>query len=302
MAIEVARRLGTEIVSCDSRQFYRELDIGVARPSAEELASVPHHFIAHRSVTNPYNAYQFEQEALARLEVLFAEHDEVVAVGGSGLYVDALCQGIVCLPDPSPELRQRLAQQIREEGLEPLREQLRALDPVYYEAVDRQNPMRLQRALETILTAGRPYSELLKQERTPRPFRIMKIGLQTEREILRNRIALRTDRMMRDGLLEEVRSVLHLRQLNTLNTVGYKELFAYMDNRCSLDDAVNNIKLDTWHYAKKQITWLKRYPEIIWTDNHDVRQAMQHMEHGLREYTEGLSFAHYKDAINFSAH
>lgn len=262
MAIQAAQMLGTEILSCDSRQFYRELAIGVARPTDEELASAPHHFIAHRSVEQPYNVFQYEQEALALLDRLFLHHDTLVAVGGSGLYVDALCQGIALLPDPAPELREKLSRQIQEEGIEPLQRQLQALDPSYYATIDQQNPMRLQRALETILTAGRPLSEILQQEKRPRPFTIVKIGIDTDRAELRQRIDQRVDLMMQQGLLDEVRRLTHLRHLNTLNTVGYKELFAYLDGDSSLADAIAAIKTHTWQYAKKQITWLKRYPEI----------------------------------------
>ena len=279
----MAKHFDTEIVSCDSRQYYKELNIGVARPTPSELSAVPHHFIAHRSATEPYNAYQFEQEALAQLHTLFHDHPLVVAVGGSGLYIDALCQGIAPLPDPSPELRQRLSRQIREEGIEPLRQLLRELDPEYYKSVDLHNPMRIQRALETILTAGCPYSEMIKQKLKPRPFRIIKIGLQCERSILRTRISLRTDQMMRDGLIDEVHSLLPLRHLNTLNTVGYKELFAYLDGQRSLDDAVDDIKINTWHYARKQITWLKRYPEIIWTDGRNVPYTLLLIKEALQD-------------------
>lgn len=281
LAIEVARHFNTEILSCDSRQFYRELNIGVARPSLDELAAAPHHFIANRSVETPYNAYQYEQEALAKLDVLFQTHDVAVAVGGSGLYVDALCQGIALLPDPSPELRQRLSLQLREEGIEPLQHQLQKLDPEYYAVVDRNNPARLQRALETILTAGRPYSELMRQESHPRPFHIVKVGLRCEREELRQRIDTRVDQMMADGLLDEVRTLLPLRHLNTLNTVGYRELFPVLEQINNLPTAVAAIKLNTWHYAKKQITWLKRYKEIIWEDRKNNSHLLQVLDNRL---------------------
>lgn len=274
MAIQAAQMLGTEILSCDSRQFYRELAIGVARPTDEELASAPHHFIAHRSVEQPYNVFQYEQEALALLDRLFLHHDTLVAVGGSGLYVDALCQGIALLPDPAPELREKLSRQIQEEGIEPLQRQLQALDPSYYATIDQQNPMRLQRALETILTAGRPLSEILQQEKRPRPFTIVKIGIDTDRAELRQRIDQRVDLMIEQGLLDEVRCLTHLRHLNTLNTVGYKELFAYLDGDSSLADAIAAIKTHTWQYAKKQITWLKRYPEIRWLSRDSLTPAL----------------------------
>lgn len=266
LAIDVAQALGTEIISCDSRQFYQELNIGVARPSDEELAAARHHFIACRSVQSPFNAWQYEQEALNLLNQLFERNDTMVAVGGSGLYVDALCNGIALLPDPSPELRQQLTRQIQEEGLEPLQKQLEALDPEYYAVVDRHNPARLQRALETIITAGRPYSEIIQQSLAPRSFNIVKVALNCDRNLLKDRIYKRVDIMMEEGLLDEVKSVLPQRNINTLNTVGYKELFAHLDGDITLAEAIQQIKNHTWQYAKKQLTWLRRYNNIHWID------------------------------------
>ena len=255
-AVALARRLGTEIVSCDSRQFYRELRIGVARPSDEELAAVPHHFIACRSVTEPYNIYDYEHDAMAVIARLMETHDTVVAVGGSGLYIDALRATPAVLPSPSDELRARLQQM----PLEEKRAQLRLLDPDYYARVDLRNPVRLQRALEVCLTAGRPYSEVIAgQQAAPRPFAIEMQVLSMEPAALRERIDRRVDQMMADGLFDEVRSLLPYRHLNTLNTVGYRELFPVIDGHGSLDEAVAQIKLNTWHYARKQLTWLKRY-------------------------------------------
>lgn len=270
-SIELARHLQTEILSCDSRQFYRELDIGVARPSKEELDAARHHFIANRSVTEPYNVYAYEQEALALLEALFERHDIAVAVGGSGLYVDALCQGIAILPDPAPGLRERL----QNESLESKQKQLQELDPEYYERVDRQNPVRLQRALEVILTSGRPYSEIVRQSTRPRPFRIVKVGLTDEREVIRERINHRTDVMIGQGLVDEVQGVMSYRHLNTLNTVGYKEIFSYLDGTSSLDASVADIKTHTWQYAKKQLTWLNRYDDIFWTKYEKNKTLLQ---------------------------
>lgn len=257
-SVRLAQHYHTEIISCDSRQFYRELNIGVARPSVEELASAPHHFIACRSVLEPYNAWQYAHDALQLLEQLFQHHDVVIAVGGSGLYVDALCQGIAVLPDPAPELRQQLSQQILDEGVEPLCQRLQLLDPDYYAVVDRNNPARIQRALEVCLTTGKPYSQLLKQEMPERPFQIEKQILYRDRDILRDRISLRVDRMVEEGLLSEAEMVCKYRTINTLNTVGYKELFAYMDGALSLPKALQQIKDHTWQYAKKQLSWLRR--------------------------------------------
>ena len=225
-AIELAKEYGTEIVSCDSRQFYSELNIGVARPSKEELDAAQHHFIACRSVAEPYNVFTYEQEALSCLNKLFESHDIVVAVGGSGLYIDALCNGVAVLPDPSPELRKELQDKLRNEGVESLRSMLKVLDPEYYNQVDLANGVRIQRALEVCLTAGKPYSQMIRQPRDTRPFEIEKMLITRERDELRSRINQRVDIMMAQGLEEEARQLFPLRHLNTLNTVGYKEFFA----------------------------------------------------------------------------
>lgn len=255
-AVKLASSIGTEIVSCDSRQFYKELRIGVARPTDEELAAVPHHFIACRSVTEPYNIYDYEHDAMAVIARLFETHDAVVAVGGSGLYIDALRATPAVLPSPTAELRTMLQQM----PLEEKRAQLRLLDPDYYARVDLRNSVRLQRALEVCLTAGRPYSAVLaEQHSAPRPFAIEMRVLSMEPVALRERIDRRVDQMMADGLVDEVRSLLPYRHLNTLNTVGYRELFPVIDGHAAVDEAVAQIKLNTWHYARKQLTWLKRY-------------------------------------------
>lgn len=255
-AVQLAQQLHTEVVSCDSRQFYREMRIGVARPTDEELAAVPHHFIACRSVTEPYNIFDYEQDALRVINRLFETHENVIAVGGSGLYIDALLHGVSPMPDPTPELRARLQQM----PLEEKRAQLKLLDPDYYIHVDLRNPVRLQRALEVCLMTGRPYSEVIAdQPCTERPFETEVRVLSLSATDLRQRIDCRVDMMMQEGLLDEVQSLLPYRQLNTLNTVGYRELFPVLDGTASLDEAVAAIKLNTWHYARKQRTWFKRY-------------------------------------------
>lgn len=256
LAIQLARQHGTEIVSCDSRQFYRELDIGVARPSAEELAAAKHHFIACRSVTEPYNISEYEHDALAVIRRLFESRDEVIAVGGSGLYIDALRQGVISMPDPTPELRQQLQQM----PLEEKRAQLKLLDPDYYSRVDLCNPVRLQRALEVCLMTGRPYSRVIADSKpAPREFDIEIKVVQRTPEELRERINRRVDMMMQAGLMEEVRRMLPFRELSTLRTVGYRELFPVIDGLDTQAHAVEMIKLNTWHYAKKQMTWMRRY-------------------------------------------
>lgn len=269
-AISLAKELHTEILSCDSRQFYSELDIGVARPSPAELAAAPHHFIACRSVCNPYNVFNYEHDALALLDRLFNQHDEVIAVGGSGLYIDALCNGINIMPDPAPELRAELSQKIKDGLLDELLEELKIRDPQYYAVVDRNNPIRIQRALEVIRTTGRPYSEIIDNPLPERPFEITKIALHCERDELRRRIGTRVDKMMEQGLMEEAESLLPYRRLNTLNTVGYKELFTHIDGQCTLQQAVSDIKTHTWQYAKKQLTWLRRDPSVKWVGREDA--------------------------------
>ena len=263
-AIRLAQELDTEILSCDSRQFYREMNIGVARPTADELSAVPHHFIACRSVTEPYNISDYERDAMSLLDRLFLRHDTVIAVGGSGLYVDALRLGVSVMPDPTPELRARLQQM----PLEEKRARLQLLDPDYYARVDLRNPVRLQRALEVCFMSGRPYSQLLAESQpASRPFDIeirvvgtpQSANLPMEASMLRSRIDRRVDRMMAEGLLEEVCSLLPYRNQPTLRTVGYRELFPVVDGNRNLDDAVAEIKLNTWHYARKQITWMRRY-------------------------------------------
>lgn len=265
-AIELARQWQTEIVSCDSRQFYSELNIGVARPSSQELQSSRHHFIACRSVTQPYNVSTYEHEALACINRIHQQHDIAIVVGGSGLYVDAIRHGISILPDPAPELRQSLQQQLRDEGVESLRAMLKMLDPEYYAQVDLANGVRIQRALEVTLTTGRPYSQVIRQTLPARPFEIETIVIERNRDELRQRINTRVDMMMSQGLEQEASSVYPLRHLNTLNTVGYKEFFdiwqtaaaPYPLSQDLRQHVADTIKLNTWHYAKKQLTWLKK--------------------------------------------
>lgn len=267
-AVRMAQQMHTEIISCDSRQFYNEMNIGVARPLPDELEAAKHHFIACRSVSNPYNVYDFEHDALALLDSLFVNHDTVIAVGGSGLYIEALCKGINLMPDPSPELRNELSSRIANGQLDLLINELKRLDPDYYNVVDLKNPIRIQRALEVIYTSGLPYSQLIGKPLPERPFEIEKIGLRCQRDTLRQRIYSRVEIMMTQGLLQEAESLIPYRHLNTLNTVGYKELFSYFDGKCTLQQAVTDIKNHTWQYAKKQISWFARYNDISWQDIH----------------------------------
>ena len=264
LSIRLARRFGAPILSTDSRQFYRGMPIGTAQPSAEQLQAAEHHFIASHDITESLNCGEYETLALARLGELFATHDWVVAVGGSGLYVQALCDGMDDLPTADEALRAELMRRLREEGLERLAGELRELDPVYWETVDRRNPARVVRALEVCLQSGRPYSELRRGVRRERPFRIVKVGVDLPRGTLYERIDRRVERMLADGLVDEARALYPFRELNALQTVGYRELFDWFDGRTSYEEAVERIKRNTRRYAKRQLTWFRRDPAVRW--------------------------------------
>lgn len=264
VSIEVARHFQSEIVSCDSRQIYRELSIGTAVPSDEELNSIPHHFIHSHSITDNYNASRYETEAIALINSLFQKHDILLLVGGSMMYVDAVCKGIDVMPDAEPEIRAALKEQLEKEGLESLRRQLKNLDPEYYQTVDLKNPNRLIHALEITLQTGKPYSSFRMQTAKPRPFSIIKIGLNCEREILHCRINQRVDKMIEAGLIEEARRVYPLKELNALNTVGYRELFSWFDGDISEEKAIELIKRNSRRYARKQLTWFRNDEQVQW--------------------------------------
>jgi tRNA dimethylallyltransferase len=264
IAIALARLFKTEIISADSRQFYREIPVGTAAPSPRQLAEVLHHFVGSLSLTEAYNVSRFEQEALELLRKKFVEYDVMVMAGGSGLYIDAVCKGIDALPDPDPQLRKKLQQQWQEQGIEVLQKQLQELDADYFEQVDRHNPKRLMRAIEVCLQTGKKYSDLRRNKPATRDFNILKIGLSLPRQQLFERISRRTDEMLAAGWIEEARRVWPYRHTNALNTVGYKELFAYFDGKMTLEETVEKIKTNTRRYAKRQLTWFKRDTEIHW--------------------------------------
>jgi len=264
MAVRLALEWQTEIISADSRQFYRELNIGTAKPDMEQLSKAKHHFIGHLSIHDYYNVSRFENDVLQLLEKLFINHDVVLMVGGSGLYIDAVCQGIDDFPDPTPELRRYLKGIYHDEGIGKLQEMLLKLDPEYYCLADTGNPSRLLRALEVCLTTGQKFSELRLNYRKQRDFRIIKIALNLSRPELFSRIATRVDLMMEKGLLEEAQQLLPFRQLNALNTVGYKEIFEYLDSNINLSQAIGNIKTNTRRYAKRQLTWFKKNGDYEW--------------------------------------
>ena len=265
-AVAEALRTGSPVVSCDSRQFYREMRIGTARPSEAQLAAVRHYFIADRSVTEPCSAGAYEIEALALLEELFKTHDTVVMAGGSGLYIDALCNGLDDFPDADPDLRAELSRRLRDEGVAALRADLRVLDPETYATIDPANGQRIVRALEVTIATGRKYSSFKTRPAKERPFTIVKTGLTRPRPALYARIDARVDQMMAEGLLEEARGLLPHRDLPALNTVGYKELFGFFDGTYDLAEAIRLIKRNTRHYAKKQLTWWARDPSIDWVE------------------------------------
>jgi len=264
LSIEVAKYLGAEIISCDSRQIYKELRIGTAVPEPHELSAVKHHFIGNKSIFDYYNASLFEEEVIELLEKLHAERDFVVMVGGSGMYIDAVVQGIDYLPTIDQELRADLLEKYREFGIEYLRRELKILDPEYYKIVDLKNPKRILKGLEVSLQTGKPYSSFRINERKPRNFTTVQIGLEMDREILYNRINQRVDKMMQEGLLAEAKQFYEHKALNSLNTVGYKEIFDYLSGEYSLEKAVELIKRNSRHYAKRQLSWFKRDESINW--------------------------------------
>ncbi|RLD45343.1 MAG: tRNA (adenosine(37)-N6)-dimethylallyltransferase MiaA [Bacteroidetes bacterium] len=266
-AIKLAQEYNTEIISTDSRQFYRELQIGTAAPTEEELNAAPHHFIGNLSIHNYYNVSIYEKEAIKKIEELFKTHDTVIAVGGSGLYIDALCYGIDNLPDAEPKLRQEIKDKFATYGIEYLQDEVRRLDPDYFAKADINNHKRLQRALEVCIQTGKTYSSQRTEKKIKRNFKIEKIVMNMPREILYDRINKRVDIMVEEGLIEEVKGLIPNKDLNALNTVGYKELFQYFDNNISLEQAITDIKTHSRRYAKRQLTWFKRYDDFTWIEN-----------------------------------
>ncbi len=274
LAISIARYFNTEILSADSRQFYREMSIGTAVPSDYELSQVPHHFIHQLSVLDDYNVSRFETDALALLESLFQNHRLVCMVGGSGLYINAVCHGIDLLPDPDPEIRRSLKELLRSSGIEALRRELTLLDPQYADLVDGSNPARLIRALEICMSTGMPCSSLRTHKPKQRDFKILKVGIELPREELYQRINGRVDTMMRQGLLDEALSLFSLRHLQALNTVGYKELFDHFEGKTTLAQSIEKIKIHSRRYAKRQLTWFKKDLGYTWFHPDEIKQII----------------------------
>lgn len=269
LSIKLANHFDTEIISADSRQFFKEMQIGTAVPTISELKSATHHFIQHKSVTDTYSVGDFEKEALLCLEKLFKTKNVLIMVGGSGLYVDAVTKGLDSFPEIDSSIRILLNQELQENGLQSLQEQLKQLDPIYYEKVDLDNPHRLIRALEVCIGSGLPYSSFIGQPKPPRPFQTITVGITADREIIYNRINQRVDIMMQEGLLDEVKHVYKFKNLNALQTVGYKELIKHLDGEWDLDFSVSEIKKNTRRFAKRQQTWFKKNQDTVWV-NHDA--------------------------------
>jgi tRNA dimethylallyltransferase len=264
LAIAIAKKLNTEIISADSRQIYKELSIGTAVPSDGELEEVKHHFIQNISIFDYYNASKFEEEVNIVLENLFTKYDKVILCGGSGLYIDAVCKGIDFLPVIDPEVRNKIQQQFEKEGIESLLEDLLKLDPSSFEKIDLSNPKRIQKALEISTITGMPYSSFLTSTDKKRNFRIKKIALDIKREELYDRINSRVESMVEKGLEEEARNMYPHKSINALKTVGYKEFFEYFDGKMTLVDAITKIKSNTRNYARKQLTWFRRDKSVKW--------------------------------------
>ncbi len=278
VAIEIAQKYNTEIISADSRQFYKEIPIGTATPQSEEMQGIKHHFIGNLTVNDYYNVSKFEQDVMELLKKKFQKNKIMLMVGGSGLYIDAVCNGIDDLPDADEDLRARLNKLFDLEGLSALQQKLKQLDPEYYEKVDLNNPKRILRALEVSIQTGKPYSSHRKGNSAERPFNIIKIGLEIPREQLIERIDRRLDSMIKEGWIEEATSVLPYKDNNALNTVGYKELFKYLENEWSLDLAIEKIKVNTRRYAKRQMTWFKRDKETTWFSPDDSEKIIEFID------------------------
>ncbi|MBR9847376.1 MAG: tRNA (adenosine(37)-N6)-dimethylallyltransferase MiaA [Algicola sp.] len=278
LSIKLANHFETEIISADSRQFYKEMHIGTAAPTPSELASAKHHFIHHKSVEDHYSVGDFEREAINTLDALFETHDIVIMVGGSGLYVDAVTKGLDAFPKVDSSIRKGLNERLNSSGIESLQEQLKALDPVSYNSIALDNPHRLIRALEICIGSKQPYSSFLTSTNKTRAFKTITIGLTAERDVIYDRINKRVDIMISEGLLDEVKRLQPKKHLNALNTVGYKELFKYFDQEWTLDFAISEIKKNSRRFAKRQLTWFKKNKETLWfdynTDSHSIIEAI----------------------------
>ena len=285
LSLRLAEQLSSPIISADSRQIYKDIPIGTAAPTQEDLQQVKHYFVGNLELNDYYSASQFEEDVIRLLSELHQTKEAVLMCGGSMMYIDAVCKGIDEIPTIDETLRNEVFTLFQKEGLEPIRQQLKILDPVFYRQVDLKNHKRVIHALEVCLMTGKPYSSLRTNQAKQRPFKILKIGLTRPREELYERINLRVEQMMQDGLLEEVRRVYPHKHLNSLNTVGYKELFQYLDGNYSLDFAVEKIKQNSRIYSRKQMTWFKRDPQIQWFHPEDIDGIEQVIANHLSDTT-----------------
>lgn len=282
LSLNIAEHYNTEIISADSRQLYADLKIGTAAPTPEQLARVKHHFVGTLQLTDYYSAAQYEAEVMKKLDELFKKHSVIVLTGGSMMYVDAVCKGIDDIPTVDEETRKTLMQHYENVGLERLCAELKILDPEYYDIVDKKNPKRVIHALEICYMTGQTYTSFRTSQTKERPFNIIKVGLRREREELYARINKRVDIMMEDGLLEEAKSVYQYKDLNSLNTVGYKEMFKYLDGEWELPFAIEKIKQNSRIYSRKQVTWFKRDNDITWFHPDDTDNIMSFIEERLK--------------------
>ena len=278
LSIKLAKYFKTEIISCDSRQFFKEMTIGTAVPEIEELTAAPHHFIQHKSISEEYNVGTFENEAIAELNELFKTNDVVIMVGGSGLYVNAVVNGLDEFPKVDKSIREELTNRLATEGIEALQKQLLELDPISYHKIAIDNPQRISRALEICIGSGKPYSSFLNLKKNNRNFETISIGLTADREFIYDRINKRVDIMLQNGLLDEVKALLPHQELNALNTVGYKELFKYLSGEWEFDFAISEIKKNTRRFAKRQVTWFKRNKETTWFDyKYEIQEVTNYL-------------------------
>lgn len=282
-AIQVAKALGTEIISADSRQFYKELPIGTAAPTKEEQSEVQHHMIHNLNVEDKYDVADYENDVLALLKKLFTNYDNVVLTGGSGLFIDAVCKGLDAIPDISEETRNKVNKLYEEGGLFALQNEVQHLDPEYYNIVDKYNPRRLQRAVEVCYQTGLTYSSFRNNTSKVRDFKIIKVALLWDRNELISRINLRVEKMVSEGLLEEAKSMYPKRHLNSLNTVGYKELFEHFDGKATLNEAIEHIKINTRQYAKRQMTWLRKNNDYQWFTIDEVPEMINYIKTVISE-------------------
>jgi len=283
ISIQLAKHYHSEIVSADSRQFFQELSIGTAVPSSDDLKKVSHHFIQNKSIHDYYNVSDYETEAIQLISELFARINPIVLTGGSMLYVDTICNGIDDIPTVDLEIRDEVIRWYKENGIEALRERLLEIDPEYYRIVDLNNPKRLLHAVEIHQMTGMPFTSFRKKTVKERPFRMIKIGINQDRKVLYERINQRVLKMMDAGLLEEAKTVYPYRKLNSLNTVGYKELFSYLDGDCTLEEAIDLIQRNTRKYARKQLTWFRRDQEIKWFEPNQIHEIIGFVDQKMNE-------------------